>query len=233
VKNYIIFGVSHYLSDIIDLIHANDGKVHKIYMNMKERKHDRVIGFRDRLTKLGYEVKIYESMDEFQPEKNCEYVLGTPSPHKYKLVEDLKNKYGLKFKALVHPTVFLGSNVHIGEGVQINVRTVIGPNAYLDDFCSINRNASIGHDTRIGKYTIIGPATTIGGSGQVGEKSTIGMRACIFDKIHIGAWAVVGAGSLVTKDVESKVVVYGSPAKLVKENDDVDLNTYKSKRDIA
>ena len=84
MKNYIIFGVSSFLSDIMDLIHANDGKVYKIYMNMKEVKHNRVIGFRDRVAQLGYEVEIFESMNEFQPEKNCEYALGTPSPHKFK-----------------------------------------------------------------------------------------------------------------------------------------------------
>ncbi len=233
MTNYIIFGVSAFLSDIMDLIHANDGKVYKIYMNMKEVQCERTVGFRDRIAKLGYEVAIYESMDAFQPEENCEYVLGTPSPQKFKLVEELKSQHGLMFKALVHPTVYLGSNVHLGEGVQVNVCTALGPNAYLDDFCTINRNVSIGHDAKIGKYALIGPATTIGGSGQIGAKSTIGMRACIFDRIHIGEGAVVGAGSLVTKDVEPQMVAYGSPAKSVRKNDDFDLNVYKSKRNIA
>ena len=163
--------------------------------------------------------------------------MNTPSAHplrtNLKLVEDLKRQHGLMFKALVHPTVFLGSNVHMGEGVLVNVRTILGPNAYLDDFCTLNKGVTIGHDTRIGKYAIIGPGTSIGGSGQIGEKSTIGMSACIFDKIHIGAWSVVGAGSVVTKDVEPQSLVYGSPAKLVRKNEDVDLNTYKAKRDIA
>ena len=232
MKNFIIFGVSAFLSDIMDLIHGNNGKVYKIYMNMKETKRDRAIGFQERVARLGYEVEIHKSLDSFQPEDDCAYTLGTPSPQKFHLVEELKTQYNLTFQSLIHPTVYLGSHVQIGEGVQINVNTTISPGVCLNDFCTLNRNVSIGHDTHVGKYTLIGPGVTIGGSGQVDEKSTIGMGACIFDQIHIGPWAVVGAGSLVTKDVESETVVYGSPAKPVRRNDDANLDTYKMKRNI-
>lgn len=233
MKRFIIFGVSDLLSDIFDLVHADGARVYKLYMNMKERRHDRVIGVRERIAGLGYEVELFDSLDAFRPEEDCAYAIGAVSPHKVALVEKLKTEHDLRFETLVHPSCVLGSHVRVGEGVVINARVTVAPNAFLDDFCVINRNASIGHDTKIGKHALIGPGSNLGGSGQVGDHSTIGMQACVFDKVHIGPWAVVGGGSVVTRDIEPRTVAYGSPAKAVRQNDEVDLETYMSRRDIA
>jgi sugar O-acyltransferase (sialic acid O-acetyltransferase NeuD family) len=233
MKKYIIFGHSAFLSDIFDLIHANHGMVYKIYQNMPEVGKARVIGLKERIALLGYDVQVYGSLDAFSPEEGCSYALGTPSPQKYKLVEMLKEKYSLRFSSLIHPSVILGSHIHIGEGVTINVQTVIAANAFLGDFCSINRCSSVGHDTRVGKYSLINPGVTIAGAIQIGEKCTIGMKAAILDGLCVGDWAVIGAGSLVTKDVPSRVVAYGVPAKGIRENDEVDYDQYKAKRSIS
>jgi sugar O-acyltransferase (sialic acid O-acetyltransferase NeuD family) len=232
MEKYIIFGSSAFLSDIFDIIHANKGKVYKIYQNMPEVKSERTMGLRERVSLLGYDVTVYDSLDPFEPEKGCSYTIGTPTPQKYKLIEELKNKYSLTFSTLIHPTVILGSHIQMGEGVTINVQTAIGPNAYLDDFCSINRCSSIGHETRIGKYTSIGPGVAIASSVHIGEKCRIGMKAGILEHLYIGDWAVIGAGSLVNKDVPQGVVAYGVPAKVIGENEEVDFQTYKAKRCI-
>lgn len=233
MKKYIIFGHSAFLSDIFDLIHANHGMVYKIYQNMPEVRKARVIGLKERVALLGYDVQAYDSLDAFRPEEGCSYAIGTPSPQKYKLVEMLKEKYSLRFSSLIHPSAILGSQVHIGEGVTLNVQTAIGANAYLDDYCSINRCSSIGHETKIGKYTLVGPGVTIAGSTQIGEKCTIGMKAAILEGLCVGDWAVIGAGSLVTKDVPPRVVAYGMPARVIRENNEVDYNQYKAKRSIS
>jgi sugar O-acyltransferase (sialic acid O-acetyltransferase NeuD family) len=232
MKKYIIFGVSDYLSDIFDMIHSNNGKVYKIYQNMSERRRERSIGFRKRVALLGYQVSVYESLDPFEPEADCFYTLGTPSSQKYQLIEELKKRYALTFSTLIHPTVHLGSNVHIGEGVTVDVRTVVAANARLDDFCCVNKCVSIGHDARIGRYTVIAPGVFLGGSCQVGEKCTIGMQATILGNLVIGDWTVIGAASLVNKDTPQGVVAYGVPARIIHENDEVDIESYKTKRSI-
>ena len=42
------------------------------------------------------------------------------------------------------------------------------------------------------------------------------MGANIFDEVHIGDNSIIGAGSLVTKDVPANTLVYGNPAKIIK-----------------
>ncbi len=68
MKKFVIFGVSAFLSDIFDLIHASGGKVHKIYLNMPEVKKERQLGAKERVSLLGYHVDIYDSLASFEPE---------------------------------------------------------------------------------------------------------------------------------------------------------------------
>ena len=48
------------------------------------------------------------------------------------------------------------------------------------------------------------------------DDAWIGTNAIIFPGVHIGKNSVVGAGSVVTKDVDENVVVAGNPAKVIK-----------------
>jgi sugar O-acyltransferase (sialic acid O-acetyltransferase NeuD family) len=230
MKSYIIFGVSAFISDIFDIIHTNGGKVYKIYLNMPEVVRSRAIGLKERISLLGYEIKVYDSLDPFKPEKDCCYALGTTSPHKYRLIEELKSKFSLSFSTLIHPKVHFGSNVRIGEGVTVNVQTTVGPNVFLSRFCALNRCTSIGHETRIGPYSLIGPGVAIAGSVTIGEKCTLGIGATVIDRLRIGDWAVVGAGSLVTKDIPEGTVVYGVPAKAIRKNEEQDFTSYQANR---
>ena len=229
-EKYVLFGVSGFLSDIIDVIHANDGRVTALYMNMPEVKRDHMMGLRERLALLDYPVDVHESLESFEPQPDVRYALGTPAPHRHRLVEELKKTYSLTFGSLIHPTAFLGSNVRIGEGVFVNVNATVGPNAILDDFCTMNRCVSIGHETRIGKHALIGPNATIAGSVTVGDCATVAMMATIIDKVRVGAWTFVGAASLVTKDLPERVVAFGVPARIVRDNRDADYKNYMDRR---
>ena len=50
----------------------------------------------------------------------------------------------------------------------------------------------------------------------IDDDAWIGTNAIIFPGVHIGKNSVVGAGSVVTKDVDENVVVAGNPAKVIK-----------------
>ena len=52
----------------------------------------------------------------------------------------------------------------------------------------------------------------------IGKKCFIGARAIILPGVIIGDQVIVGAGSVVTKDVKSNCIVAGNPAKIIKDN---------------
>ena len=56
------------------------------------------------------------------------------------------------------------------------------------------------------------------GNVEVGECSWIGVGACVKQGVKIGNNCMIGAGSVVLKDIPDNVVAYGNPCKIIKQN---------------
>lgn len=84
----------------------------------------------------------------------------------------------------------------------------------------VNQNVKIGKNCSIRPYTVIGNKQD-GKNEQVpiiGDNVTIGCNVSIIGKITVGDNAVIGAGSVVVKDVPANAVVVGNPARVVRYN---------------
>ena len=84
----------------------------------------------------------------------------------------------------------------------------------------MNQNVKIGKNCSIRPYTVIGNKQD-GKNEQVpiiGDNVTIGCNVSIIGKITVGDNAVIGAGSVVVKDVPANAVVVGNPARVVRYN---------------
>lgn len=142
------------------------------------------------------------------------------SDTKQKVYDFFVQQYGLKppqFVNLLHSQTAVAASARLGYGIQINPMSTIAPYAEIADFVSINRQVSIGHHTIIESFSTINPGVQIAGHCHIGEAVTLGMGALVLDGKQIGKGSIVAAGSLVTKDVPEKVLVMGSPAKIIRE----------------
>lgn len=114
--------------------------------------------------------------------------------------------------------VTIGSNVSAGSWVGIGKGTYIDDNVQIGDRVSISRYVSImtsTHDHLSGKRRA-GPMYSLG-STEIGDGSWIGTHAIILPQVRkIGAYSIVAAGAVVTKDVEENCVVAGNPARVIK-----------------
>ncbi len=114
--------------------------------------------------------------------------------------------------------VELGDDVEIGANCTIDRAalgvTTIGKGTKLDNM------VHIGHNCRIGRHVIIVAQTGLSGGVIVDDYAVIGGQVGIGDKAHIESRAVVGSGAgiLTSKIVRSGQVVWGTPARPLREH---------------
>lgn len=128
-------------------------------------------------------------------------------------------KDGLLTRSLVHPTASLLSGAAIGSNCQILAHAVVGVNSVLGAACIVNTKASVDHDCHVADGVHIAPGATLCGEVSVGCCSFVAAGAVILPRITIGSNVIIGAGSIVTRNVPDNVVVYGNPAKIIRENE--------------
>ena len=140
--------------------------------------------------------------------------------------------------------VQFGENVKVVEPVNL-YGCSIGANTFIGPFCEIQKNVNIGSDCKIQSHSFICEFVTIGSNCFIGhgvmfindlfqnggpaggnqtkwKSTTIGMHVSIGSNatilpVNICDGVVIGAGSVVTKDITEKGIYAGNPAKKIRK----------------
>lgn len=121
-------------------------------------------------------------------------------------------------------------NCTIGEDVIIGQNVMIGPDVTVGTGCKIQNNVSLYKGVRLEEGVFCGPSCVFTNvknpramierkeeflTTPVGKWATIGANSTILCGNKIGAYAMIGAGAVITKDVPAHAVVVGNPANQI------------------
>ena len=109
----------------------------------------------------------------------------------------------------------LEHHIKIANGVRIHSQVFVPEYTLLDDNCWLGPNVVI-TNARYPKHPSVKESLQ---SGHIMANAKIGANVTLLPGVVIGKDSLVGAGSLVTKDVSDKVIVAGNPAKVLREMD--------------
>lgn len=135
--------------------------------------------------------------------------------NRYKLLREL---FGKETKAWIEPPFYCcyGTNITLGEYAYINMncnfiddgKIIVGKKVMFGPCVVI---ATVGHPIKpdMRRYMYTSPVV-------IGDNCWIGANVTICPGVTIGENTVIGAGSVVTKDIPSNVVAFGNPCRVVK-----------------
>jgi acetyltransferase EpsM len=129
--------------------------------------------------------------------------------------QKLATKLDLDWITVVHPFAWVHPEVRLGVGTVVCAGAVVQPGATIGSHVIINTKASVDHDCYVGDYVHISVAH-LAGRAIAEEGSFLALGSTVLPGLCVGAWALLGAGSIATKNIPPDSTAVGNPARIIK-----------------
>ena len=159
------------------------------------------------------QAQFFQRADEF---RRSQIYIGVGDNAARKAIFDRLLSVGIEASVCIAPNAFVARDASVSAGAVICAGAVIGARARIGSNTIVNTLSSVDHDCVLGIHSQVTVGVTLCGSVKTGSNCFFGVKSAVIPGRTIGDDVVVMAGSLVTRDVQSSVMVGGSPARVVR-----------------
>lgn len=121
-----------------------------------------------------------------------------------------------RYATVLHPRAEVSATSAAGSGSVLLAGVVLTADAVVGRHVAVMPQAVVTHDCVVGDYATIASGVRLGGGTQVGTGAYVGAGALIREGVTLGAWSLVGMGSVVLRDTGPGEVWAGNPARLLR-----------------
>jgi len=125
----------------------------------------------------------------------------------------------LSFPVIVHPGVALRpyQNIALGPGCIIQQDVKLMTDLTLGRFVFVNVGSIVGHDAVLEDFCSLMAHVDVGGGAHFETGSYFGTKATVIQGVRVGAHSTLGAGAVAVRDVPAHCTAVGVPARVIKQ----------------
>ena len=162
--------------------------------------------------------KVLGGCDYFQNLEDdiwCVCAVGSAKTRR-NIVEKISNLKNIHFAILIDPSVMHSNYIDVGEGSIVCAGTILTVDISLGKHVIINLDCTIGHDVKIDDYVTVYPSANISGNVTIGTCTELGTGTQIIQGKNVASKVIIGAGTVVIRDLTESGTYVGNPAKKIK-----------------
>ena len=159
---------------------------------------------------------IYKQITDIPKINEVCFVAGTGNPSANKKFANIIQENNLKLSQPIICDSYIGENVFVGHGSIVCPKSVLTCDINIGKFSIINISTTIGHDCILDDFVVLSPNCSLSGHTKIKSETLLGTNVVTIPKKNICNNVIIGASSVVVKDITEPGTYIGIPAKRIK-----------------
>ena len=155
---------------------------------------------------------IIGSVENYKIEPDDVFLVAMGDPKWRKYYADIIEERGGKFISIISSLAIISPNAKIAHGCTIGANVIISDNVQIGKHVMIHGFSTLGHDCVVDDFASLGSYVFLGGNSHVGKMSVMHPKSMIIARKSIGDNVIVGAASVVMRNIKDGLHVLGNPA---------------------